>query len=275
MRIAHLSDLHFGAEIPEAVDALLIRLLELDPDLVVISGDFTMAARHAEFDRARAFLERLPMPVIATPGNHDIPVYNPIERFARPFRRYTRCIAPITEDRFASPGAALLSANSARPWDISFNWSHGRLSDKQIDEADRFFADNRGAAFKALVAHHPFVVPEDLPGFRTIRNGDAMLDILARHRVHAVLSGHLHRQFTTTRTIPLEADNHEIALLQVATATSSRRRDQPNAFAVIHTDPAPFRVGEEIWNGTAYEPHTQTHSPHRSESRQHAMSTIS
>lgn len=254
MRIAHLSDLHFGAEIPDVVVGLHARLAELRPDLVVISGDFTMAARHREFADARAFVERLPFPVLSTPGNHDIPAHNLAERFGLPFRRFDRAIGSITANRFAADGVAMLSLNSARPWDLSFNWSHGRLSDAQVAEAGRYFAEHADAPFKALVVHHPFFVPEALPGFRTIGNGEAMLGVLARHGVDAVLSGHLHQQSRTMRCLEFESRSHDITLLQVATATSSRHRDQPNAFAVIETGGGAFELAAEVWTGSAFEP---------------------
>lgn len=254
MKIAHLSDLHFGAEIPDVVLGLHARLGEIAPDLVVISGDFTMAARPREFADARAFVESLPFPVVSTPGNHDIPVHNLAARFTLPLRRFRRAIGPVTGDRFESGGVALLSLNSARPWDLSFNWSHGRLSHRQIARADAFFSSHADAAFKALVVHHPFFVPEALPGFRTIGNGEEMLRVLARRRVDAVLSGHLHQQSRTTRRFEVESASHEIVLLQVATATSSRHRDQPNAFAVIETGDGDFKVSAEVWTGEAFEP---------------------
>lgn len=288
MNIAHLSDIHFGTHIPKIVDGLIERLHELEPDLVVISGDFTMAARHREFAMARDFLAAVPYPVLATPGNHDMPVYNIIERFAAPFRRYNRAIGSITDDRYANDACAMLAVNSARPWDLSLDWSHGRLSDEQIESADRFFAAYADSAFKALVVHHPFFVPEDLPGFRTIRNGEAMLAVLAKHDVQAILTGHLHRQFTTTRHLPLETGCHEIALLQVATVASSRRRDQPNAFAVIKLDGAHFETLAEVWDGSRFvtrrpaqpdpavgaETSTSAHKPMRDESLEYERATF-
>ena len=44
-RIAHLSDLHFGAEIPDVVAALVEDVARAKPDLVAISGDLTQRAR--------------------------------------------------------------------------------------------------------------------------------------------------------------------------------------------------------------------------------------
>ncbi len=267
MMIAHVSDLHFGAALPDVVDGLRDRLIELAPDLVVASGDFTMAGRHGEYRAAREAVESWGLPVLATPGNHDVPVYNPWERFIRPFARYARYMDPATFDRYTGDDAALLALNSARPWDLSFNWSHGRLSGEQVKEADAFFGERADASFKALVVHHPFFVPEDLPGFRTIGNADAMLDVLARHRVDAVLTGHLHRQFRAARNLPLKGDEHTVSLLQVATATSSRHRDQPNAFAVIRTGRERFEYSTEVWNGERFEaPASPTRSSAKSRS---------
>jgi len=254
VRIAHVSDLHFGSEIPPVVAALRSRLRELAADLIVVSGDFTMAGRHREYREAARFLADLPAPVLATPGNHDIPVYALCERFARPLRRYERYIGRVTEGRYASGAAALIAINSARPWDFSFDWSRGRVSDEQIAEVARFFQRHGDAAFKAVVVHHPFTVPEGLPGFRTIGNGERMLEMMARCRVDAVLTGHLHQQSATVRRMPLPGEtSHDIALIQVATATSKRHRDQPNAFAVIDTAGERAVLSTEVWNGEAFE----------------------
>src|SRR3954451_4090335 len=96
-RLAHLSDLHFGRVDPAAVEGLLRSLEAARPDLVVVSGDFTQSARTQEFRAARAFLDRLPAPVFAVPGNHDLPQWNPGERLGRPHDRYQPVIAQPVE----------------------------------------------------------------------------------------------------------------------------------------------------------------------------------
>jgi 3',5'-cyclic AMP phosphodiesterase CpdA len=58
-RIAHLSDLHFGAHDERLVEAVEQRIDEEKPDLVVISGDFTQRATTEQFKEACRFLERL------------------------------------------------------------------------------------------------------------------------------------------------------------------------------------------------------------------------
>ena len=67
-RIAHLTDVHFGATDPAVVDGLAAELRADRPDLVVISGDLTMGARRWESaPRARAFMESLGVPTLAVP----------------------------------------------------------------------------------------------------------------------------------------------------------------------------------------------------------------
>src|SRR4051812_31991214 len=44
---------------------------KLGVDRVLLGGDFTSTASHREFEAARQFVERLEMPWIAIPGNHD------------------------------------------------------------------------------------------------------------------------------------------------------------------------------------------------------------
>ncbi len=58
-RLVHLSDLHFGAHDELLVSAVEKRIDEIEPDLVVISGDFTQRARTDQFKQACAFLGRL------------------------------------------------------------------------------------------------------------------------------------------------------------------------------------------------------------------------
>ena len=73
-RILHVSDLHFGARDDPVLERGLAALIErIGPELVIASGDLTNRGRRSEHERAAAFLNRLGPPVLAVPGNHDIP----------------------------------------------------------------------------------------------------------------------------------------------------------------------------------------------------------
>src|SRR3546814_8888680 len=92
-RIAHLSDVHFGAHDPRIVAATEAWLQRHRPDLVVISGDFTQRARPEQFRQAAAWLNRLRaagMKLLVVPGNHDVPLYDLARRFGASLRRYKR-----------------------------------------------------------------------------------------------------------------------------------------------------------------------------------------
>src|SRR5690606_1855849 len=88
LTIVHASDIHFGPPyVPAAGEAFLRSVEELDPDVIVLSGDFTQRAKREQYADARAFINRLPpKPVIVTPGNHDIPLYRVFERIFAPYR---------------------------------------------------------------------------------------------------------------------------------------------------------------------------------------------
>src|SRR5690606_27510472 len=81
MRLVHLSDLHFGHHDDAVVETLAADIRARAPDLVVVSGDFTQIGSRREFEIARAFLDTLPAPLFAVPGNHDVPERNLIKRF--------------------------------------------------------------------------------------------------------------------------------------------------------------------------------------------------
>jgi 3',5'-cyclic AMP phosphodiesterase CpdA len=84
-RFLQLSDLHVVAPgtlasgrldtpalLRKAVDALLLRLPAIGPvDAVIVTGDISDDGTTASYDRARAELDRLGLPLLPVPGNHD------------------------------------------------------------------------------------------------------------------------------------------------------------------------------------------------------------
>ena len=93
-RLVHITDVHFGGEDRVAVEAATAFILDDPPDLVVVTGDVTLCGRPREFEAAAAWLERLPNPLVVTPGNHDTPYLNIPLRAFTPFDRYRRWIGP-------------------------------------------------------------------------------------------------------------------------------------------------------------------------------------
>ncbi len=168
--IAHISDLHFGRHDETAAERLLADISAVRPDLLVITGDLTQRARHSQFAAARAFLEKLPRPVIVIPGNHDVPLYDVIERFVGRLARYRRYICDELQPFFADDEIALLGLNTAR----SAAFSNGRISFRQAAAIKSVFAQMPASRLRILAIHHPLAVPavggRSRPG-RARRNG--------------------------------------------------------------------------------------------------------
>ena len=127
--IVHLSDLHFGRIDPALPPALLRAAVEAAPDLVVVSGDLTQRARVAEFKAAARFLETLPAPQLTVPGNHDVPLYNVLQRWLTPLDRYRRYITRDLAPFYQDAEIAVLGVNTAR----ALTFKDGRINRLQIE----------------------------------------------------------------------------------------------------------------------------------------------
>ena len=109
MRLAHISDLHFGHHDPAISSTLAADVAAQSPDVLVASGDFTQRGTEREFEMAHEFLETVHAPVFAVPGNHDLGKH-PIRRFLDPYGLYRRYIAPEVEPyREVANGTAIVA----------------------------------------------------------------------------------------------------------------------------------------------------------------------
>ena len=235
-RIAHLSDVHFGAHDPTVVAGAEAWLAEARPDLVVISGDFTQRARVDQYRQACAFLDRLEAAGLATlgvPGNHDIPLYDIARRFARPLHRYRRYIDEDLCPWFESDGIAVLGINTAR----SLTFKDGRISHEQMALIRERFRDVPAGRTRILVTHHPlFAMPigeAGEPSEAVGRHGEA-LQAVADAGVHILLAGHFHRSFTESAR-KMVRNAGPALVIQAGTATSTRlRHGESQSFNLIH-----------------------------------------
>ena len=230
-RLIHLSDLHFGATTPALLDPLCEMVAELAPDMVVVSGDLTQRARPAQFAQAAAFMARLPAPVLAIPGNHDVPLWNLAERFLAPWRRYRRHIGPDLEPVLRNEAMVVVGVNTANP----FAWKQGRITDAQLDHVARAFAD-AGPRARVVAMHHPL---EHLPGeTQWIMQGAAeALRRLPEVGAQIELSGHIH----VSHAGPFTAAPG-LLFVQAGTGLSSRTRTERNAFNVLDFTPGRVAV---------------------------------
>ncbi|MDW7760437.1 MAG: metallophosphoesterase [Acidobacteriota bacterium] len=237
-RIVHLSDLHFGAVTRETVQPLLRVIFDLEPGVIVISGDLTQRARKRQFELARNFVSSLPeaTPVIAVPGNHDIPLWDILRRLVAPLRRFDRYVTADPYPAFSNDEVAIVGVNTAR----SLTIKNGRINREQLARIEQVLQLSPPDALRIVVAHHPFVLPEDEPLTDRVGRAELALPVFLRVGVDLLLTGHRHHTWTNSPYPGLLA-------VHAGTATSRRVRREDNAFNLIEVQTESISIQRFLW----------------------------
>ena len=233
--IFHLSDIHFGLEDNGALDWVKQEIAEQRPDAVAITGDLTMRARHREFEAATRWIRSLDAPVTVEVGNHDMPYFNPFERFFAPYRRF-RGMSDLVEKELNLPGLSIVPLKTAVRAQPRLNWSKGWVTGAALDETLAAI-DALPPGRRALVAvHHP-LREVGTEGTALTRNGGKALAELAKRPVAAVLSGHVHDAFD----IMEDTENGPVRMIGAGTL-SKRTRSTPPSFNELRWDGEAIKV---------------------------------
>lgn len=244
MRIVHLSDLHFGTSHHDLRENLTRDVHKLNPDLVVISGDFTQVASREEFQKSYDFIHAMPCQVFSVPGNHDMPRLNFIERFLTPFKRYKNYVADDLDPTFENEIMHIVGINTARPVLPHWNWANGAISGSQIDSIRESFA-GESSKLKILVLHHPLQKSIGVPTDTVVFGGKKALEVILDLKVDLVLSGHVHHASITKIK--------DTVFVGASTALSSRLRRQENGYNVIDIDEGTFKVTHLAYKKLTFE----------------------
>jgi 3',5'-cyclic-AMP phosphodiesterase len=178
--IAHLSDPHCGGQhfVPSLLDRAIAEINELEPDLVVCSGDLTTFGFKQEYAQAHEYLETIDCEhLVVIPGNHDsrnVGYVHFEELFGE--RNPVRRLDSVT----------VVAVDSTQP-----DLDDGQIGRGRYPWIEEQFAE--GADFRIFVLHHHLL---PVPGTGRERNivydaGDA-IECLQRARVNLVLCGHKH-----------------------------------------------------------------------------------
>lgn len=248
-RLMHISDVHFGRVDHATVEPLIRAAHEVKPDVIVVSGDLTQRAHKSEFREARIFLDSLPQPQLVVPGNHDVPFYNVAARFLTPLANYRKYIGPELEPRYEDAELIIQGVNTAR----SLTWKNGRINERQIELMRNSFCGDppssatTAARTKILVTHHPLDLPWRFDTEHLVGRAQPAMQTLAACGVDLLLAGHYHIAHTGDTRARYPIAGFAALVVQAATTTSSRTREEPNSFNLLHIVPGEITIDTYTW----------------------------
>jgi len=242
-KLVHLSDLHFGRVDYAIVEPLVETIRELEPDVVVVSGDLTQRARSEQFKEAREFLDQLPAPQIIVPGNHDVPLHNVFARFLQPLDKYRRYITDDLAPFYSDEEIAVLGINTAR----SLTIKDGRINEEQIESIRQRLCPLSDEVVKIIVTHHPFDLPEGHDEDELVNRAELAMEALAGCGADVLLAGHLHVSHTGHSSARYKIAGHNALVVSAGTATSTRGRGETNSFNVLRVKHPFINVERRSW----------------------------
>ena len=178
--IAQLSDLHCGGPyfVPNLLERAISEINELQPDVVICSGDLTTFGFKEEYAEAKRYLDRLECDaIVVIPGNHDSRNVGYVH-FERLFgeRSSVLRVKDVT----------IVAIDSTEP-----DLDHGVIGRGRYPWIEKEFAGN--ARMRVFVMHHHLLPVQGTGRERNVvyDAGDA-IECLQRSGVDLVLCGHKH-----------------------------------------------------------------------------------
>ena len=252
-RALHVSDLHIGRhETPQTFAALRELATRIEPELLIASGDMAHRGRRAQLERAGELLRELDLPLLAVPGNHDIPYSFPA-RFTRTFTEWERVFGS-TEPVYSSARLFVLGLNSVRPW----RQQGGALSSDGLARGVARLRDAHAGALRVVALHHHLAAPPwRAKRKRPLHGRHHIVQTLAAAGAELVIGGHVHQAGI--------AECREFEALEdgaggsVVLATVSgfgrprpRRQGEARGVNVYESDADTLTVTTYAWDGSAF-----------------------
>lgn len=177
--IAHISDPHVGSPyfVANMMNRVIMELNELNPDVVVCTGDLTNEGYRQEFKGWLAYRDRIEAPVWTVTGNHDARNvgYLHFEELIGP-RRWTADVE----------GVRIVGVDSSEP-----DLNEGQVGREHYDWIREQF--DVAADLKVFALHHHLLpVPGTGRERSTVADAGDLLEVLIGAGVNIVLSGHKH-----------------------------------------------------------------------------------
>ena len=234
---------------PRPLQALHALARELDPELVVVTGDLSHRGRRAELEHAAGILSSLERPFLVVPGNHDIPYTFP-RRFTRTFTEWERVFTAV-EPTYRSEWLFVAGLNSVRPW----RQQAGAVREEQLERAATHLKTAPEGALTIVALHHHLAAPPwRAKRKRPLARRDAVLQSLASAGAQLVVGGHVHQaSVAERREFEVLEGGHRSLVLATAPGFGRprpRRKGEAQGANVYEADQGLLSVTTYAWNGS-------------------------
>jgi 3',5'-cyclic AMP phosphodiesterase CpdA len=252
-RVLHVSDLHVGKrEAAVPYEALRELADTLAPDLLLATGDLANRGRRDQLERAGARLRALGLPVLAVPGNHDIP-YSVPARFTKTLVEWERVFG-TPEPVHESEGLLAVGLSSVRPW----RQQGGALSAAALDRAAARLRTARPGSLRLVALHHHLATPPWRAAHkRPLHRRDHVLASLAEAGAELIAGGHVHQASVAELREFRVSERGRAGSLVLATAPGlgrprPRRLGEAQGLNVYESDDDSLTTTTLAWDGEAF-----------------------
>lgn len=255
VRILHVSDLHVGAHEDEAVQqAIAAVAAQVAPELVIATGDLTHSGRRDQHERAARFLRALGPPVLAVPGNHDIPRPADPARALHPWREFER-LWETTEPVYASSTLVAVGLNSVRPW----RYQSGAVREEQLARAEVHLLSAPASAVCVVALHHHMVGAPWRSWKRPVSRRNHVLARLVDSGADLILGGHIHQAAVSERREfeVVTSDAPRAVVVSIAPGLGQPRPDrrgEARGFHAYAIDDEAIEVHTHVWHPDGFRP---------------------
>ena len=181
MRIIHLSDLHVGSQfLADKFETLVEEVNELNPDVIVITGDLTNEGLLGEYKKCKSLLEMFgKRKIVAISGNHD---YRNTGYLL--FKKFF----PFETINELGDNVVLVTVGTARP-----DRDDGEVGYRQNLWLERTMTKYRNKIKIVMMHHHLIAIPDTGSKQLTVVDAGDVLRTILDTNVDLVLCGHKHR----------------------------------------------------------------------------------
>jgi 3',5'-cyclic AMP phosphodiesterase CpdA len=244
-RILHVSDLHVGAGETPAEFSLGALVERFDPELVIASGDLSHRGKPEQHATAAELLRALGRPLLAVPGNHDIPYTFPA-RFTRTYEEFERQWE-TTEPVYRSERIFAVGLNSVRPW----RNQSGGLREAQLVRASQTLRESNASQLRVAVLHHHLIGAPWRSRKKPVARRNHVLAALVDAGAELIVAGHIHQSAVAERReFEISVDREPGVTVSIAPGLGQprpHRRGEARGLHVYEFDERHLRVHTYTW----------------------------